>query len=42
MSLPKKCFFGLFSGAVYPEPGAEVGEPHSQGKAKPHPHVFAV
>ena len=33
---------GFSSGAVSPEPGAEVGDPHSQGKAKPHPHIFAL
>ena len=33
---------GLSSGDVSPEPGAKVGDPHSQGKAKLHPHLFAL
>ena len=33
---------GLSSGDVSPEPRAEVGHPHSQGKAKLHPHLFAL
>ena len=38
----KPCLWGFSSGAVSPEPVAEVGYLHLQGKAKPHPHVFAL
>ena len=38
----KALFGGSFLMGFYTELGADLGNPNSQGKTKPHPHVFAL
>ena len=38
----KALFGGLSSWDLSPDPGAEVGDPHTQYKTKVHPHLFAM